>query len=126
MCSHFLIRKKIARVSPEGLPAIRLIGLQPCDDEKFMRELEHRFSVAGAYKSILKKDFDILTEKEQKSLTRAIAHMKQQFEYRRYSENPSWLDIVPLNRPPGVLKGNVPPQWYKILVDISHTLGYAV
>lgn len=124
MCAEFLIRKKLARISPEGLPAIRLVGLRPDDDEKFMHAVERRFAAPGVYGSILEQDFITMSDEEQRSLLRSIAHMKRHFEYRRYSENPNWFDIVPQNLPPGILKEYVPTPWYKILTVVSHDLGY--
>lgn len=124
MCSDFIIRKKLARVSPEGLPAIRLIGLKECDDEKFKRAVEHRFSSGEAYRSVLRQDLTALTEEEQKKLIRSLLHVEQLFEYRRYPDNPNWFDVIPQKLPAGVLKEYVPASWYKILVAVSHDLGY--
>ncbi len=124
MSADFCIRKKIAHVCPEGLPAIRLVGLKQSDDERFMHAVERRFSSPEPYKSILGYDSTTLTEKQQKSLIRALSHAKHRFKYRRYPDKPSWLDIIPQNLPPGVLKEHVPAHWYQILVAVLHDLGY--
>lgn len=121
-----VIRRKIVPVIPEGLPAIRLIGLKPTDDEKFMCAVEEQFKVIGVYRQLFTQHADAISEQERRSIIRSISEMKQRFACRRYDNIPSWFDIIPQNIPPGVLQVFVPVRWWKMLATISSDLGYHV
>lgn len=126
MTSELLvIRRKIVPVLPEGLPAIRLVGLKPIDDEQFMRTVEEAFQIR-LYQELFAQYGGTIPKEERKSIIRAIFQMKQRFVCRRYEDRPTWFDIIPQNMPPGVLRVFVPVPWLEMLASISNSLGYRV
>ena len=124
--SILIIRKKIVPALPEGIPAIRLIGLKPIDDEKFMCVVEERFKVISVYRPLFTQRVCAISEQERKSIIRSISELKQRFTCRRYDNAPNWFDLVPQNIPPDVFRSLVPVLWWKMLVSISNDLGYCV
>lgn len=125
MTSPIIIRGKFAFTSPEGSSAIRLIGLHPEDDEKLKQAIEERFDSSQAYRSILKGNKSFADEGSSKTILRILFTNMPTFEYRRYPERPSWLDIVPRNIPPSLIREYVPDYWYRELTMILRDLGYA-